>query len=59
VAAVDFLRPDPVDRLRSALRAAGYAYDAVAALLGPTAHAALSRNETIPGLRATTGGSPL
>jgi hypothetical protein len=31
----------------------------VAALLGPTAHAALSRNETVPGLRATAGRSPL
>ncbi len=53
------LPTDVVDRLRSALRAAGYAYDGVAALLGPTAHAALSRNETVPGLRATTGRSPL
>ena len=31
----------------------------MAAALGPTAHAALSRNETVPGLRATAGGSPL
>ncbi len=50
---------DVVDRLRDALRTAGYGYDAVAALLGPTAHSALSRNETTPGLRATRGGSPL
>ena len=34
-------------------------YDAVAELLGPTAHRALSRNETTPGLRATRGGGPL
>lgn len=45
--------------LRAALTAAGYTYDGVSALLGPTAHAALGRNETTPGLRATTGGSPL
>ena len=45
--------------LRSALVAADYTFDGVSALLGPTAHAALGRNETTPGLRATTGGSPL
>ena len=59
VARVDPLTPDVVSRLRDALRSAGYAYDGVAGLLGPTAHAALSRNETTPGLRATRGGSPL
>jgi methylase of polypeptide subunit release factors len=31
----------------------------VAGLLGPTAHLALSRNETTPGLRLTAGGSVL
>lgn len=46
-------------RLREALVAADYEYDAVTALLGPTAHAALSRNETAPGLRATRGGTAL
>jgi hypothetical protein len=46
-------------RLRAALEAAGYTYDGVAGLLGPTAHAALSRNETTPGLRATRDGSAL
>ncbi|RNL62195.1 methyltransferase domain-containing protein [Nocardioides marmoriginsengisoli] len=46
-------------RLRDALGAADYTYDAVAALIGTTAQAALGRNETTPGLRATTGGSPL
>jgi methylase of polypeptide subunit release factors len=56
---VDLLAPALVDRLRDALAAAGFGYDAVAALLGPTAHAALGRNETTPGLRATRGGSPL
>ena len=53
------LPPDRVDALRAALHACGFGYDGVAALLGPTAHAALSRNETTPGRRATTGGSPL
>ncbi len=46
-------------RLREALVAADFTYDAVAELLGPLAHAALGRNETTPGLRRTTGGSPL
>jgi len=45
--------------LREALQAADYTYDAVADLLGPTAHGALSRNETTPALRRTTGRSPL
>ena len=54
------LLPDAVtDRLAEALDAAGFRYDAVADLLGPLAHAALSRNETTPAMRATTGGSPL
>ena len=51
--------PELVDRLRAALVAAGYTYDGVAGALGPEAHAALSRNETVPGLRRTAGGSPL
>jgi len=59
VSGVDLLPADVIDRLRDALRAGGYGYDAVAALLGPTAHAALSRNETTPGLRVTAGGSPI
>jgi hypothetical protein len=46
-------------RLRTALVGAGFTYDGVAAVLGTTAHTALSRNETLPGLRATTGGSPV
>ena len=56
---MDLLPPDMVARLREALRACGYGYDGVAGLLGPTAHAALSRNETTPARRATAGGSPL
>lgn len=46
-------------RLREALTAADFTYDAVADLLGPEAHAALARNETTPGLRRTRGGTPL
>ncbi|KQZ75895.1 methyltransferase [Nocardioides sp. Root151] len=46
-------------RLRTALAAADYTYDGVADLLGPTAHGALSRNETVPGLQRTRGGTPL
>lgn len=45
--------------LRAALVAADFTYDAVVALLGEAGHAALSRNETTPGLRRTTGGTPL
>ena len=50
---------DVAGRLRDALEAADYTYDGVAAALGPEAHAALSRNETVPGLRRTGGGSPV
>ncbi len=46
-------------RLRDALTAASYTYDAVVTRLGPQAYAALDRNETVPGRRATTAGSPL
>jgi hypothetical protein len=51
--------PAFVPQFREALEAADYTYDAVAELLGPTGHAALSRNETTPALRRTTGGSAL
>ena len=56
---MELLTPDLVDRLRSALEVAGFGYDGVASLLGPAAHAALGRNETTPGVRATGAGSPL
>lgn len=46
-------------RLREALIAADFTVDAVARLLGATAHSALARNQTAPGLRRTTDGSPL
>ena len=55
----DLLPDEVTDRLGGALAAAGFRYDAVAGLLGPLAHAALSRNETTPALRATRGGSAL
>ena len=45
--------------LRAALRAADFTYEGTADLLGTRAHDALARNETTPGLRRTTGGSPL
>ncbi len=50
--------PALVPDLAAALRAADYTYAAVAERLGPTAHAALSRNETVPAERATRGASP-
>ena len=56
---MDLLDAALVPRLRTALEAAGFTYDGVADLLGPMAHAALSRNETTPGMRTTRGGSPL
>ncbi|UDY23812.1 methyltransferase [Nocardioides sp. Kera G14] len=46
-------------RLRDALLDAGFTYDAVAEQLGPQAHAALGRNETVPGRQRTQGRSPL
>lgn len=46
-------------RLREALTAADFTYAGAAAALGTTGHAGLSRNETLPGLRATQGGSPV
>ena len=48
---------DWIPRLREALLAADYTYEGVSEVLGATAHAALGRNETTPGLRRTTGGS--
>lgn len=50
---------DIAHRLRDALTAAGFTYDNVAELLGPLAHNALSRNETVPGRRRTSGGTPV
>lgn len=47
------------ERVGEVLAGAGYTHDGVQALLGKEAHAALGRNETTPGLRATRGGGPL
>jgi SAM-dependent methyltransferase len=54
------LLPDSdADRVADALRTAGYTAEAVVDLLGDEAADALARAERVPGLRATTGGSPL
>lgn len=52
-------RLDFVGALRASLLTAGFTYDGVADLLGAEAHAALMRNETTPGRRRTTGGTPV
>lgn len=51
--------PELAARLRTVLTEVGFTFDAVAATLGERAHAALGRNETTPGERATRGGTPL
>jgi hypothetical protein len=51
--------PEAVGALRAVLEAAGFTYDGVAEVLGPQAHDALGRNETVPGLRRTSGGDPV
>ena len=56
---MDALDDAHVAALRDALERADYTVDGVAAALGPLGHRALARNETTPGRRATTGGSPL
>ena len=48
-----------IDALRRALAGAGYSVEGVTTLLGPMATAALARNETTPGLRATSDFSTL
>lgn len=50
---------DLPNRLREALVAADFTHDAVSDLLGEQAHAALMRNETVPGERVTRSGSAL
>ncbi len=45
--------------LRDRFSAADYTVDGVARLLGPVAHEALGRNQTVPGAAATGDGSPL
>jgi SAM-dependent methyltransferase len=53
------LDPAHVDLLRTALTRADYTVDAVFGLIGEDAHRALGRNQTVPALRATRGGSDL
>lgn len=53
------LSGDEIARLRDALVEAGYVVDGVRSALGEVGSAALERNETTPGRRATTGGTPL
>ncbi|GGV17004.1 transferase [Actinomadura cremea] len=49
----------PLSRVRDVLLEAGYTVAGVRALLGPVAGGALARDEIVPALRATGGGSPL
>ncbi|MBT2206627.1 class I SAM-dependent methyltransferase [Actinomadura sp. NEAU-AAG7] len=49
----------PLERVRAVLDGAGYTVDGVRGLLGPVAGGALARDEIVPALRATRGGSPL
>src|SRR3989442_10625555 len=47
-----------MENLRESLLKADYTVDGVLEGLGPLAYSALSRSESVPALRATTGGSP-
>src|SRR3954451_20717957 len=47
------------DRVRDVFRQAGYTVEGVRDLLRPVAGAALARDEIVPALRATRGGTPL
>ena len=51
--------PDQLARLRAHFLDTGYTVEGVSGLLGEVAHAALSRGEPVPAIRATRGGSPL
>ena len=53
------MRPETAPLLREALVRAGFTYDGVVGVLGHEAHQALLRNETTPGLRRTSSGSPV
>ena len=46
-------------RVRDLFEQAGYTVDGVRQLLGPVAGAALARDEIVPALRASRGGTPL
>ncbi|MEO6714229.1 MAG: class I SAM-dependent methyltransferase [Mycobacteriales bacterium] len=51
--------PALVARLREALERSDFTVDGVGAVFDPVAHAALAREQVVPALRATTGGTPL
>src|SRR5690606_23878747 len=51
--------PESLHRVRGLLLSAGYTVAGVRELLGPVAGGALARDEIVPALRATRGGSPL
>ena len=51
--------PDPLPHVRDLLTGSGYTVAGVRDLLGPVAGGALARDEIVPALRATRGGSPL
>jgi methylase of polypeptide subunit release factors len=53
------LSDDAVRRLRASFEDAGYSVDGVLDVLGASAYSALARNEVVPALRATEGGSSL
>jgi methylase of polypeptide subunit release factors len=53
------LDPSGIDRLRTALHAAGYTPTGIAERMGPAATAAVRRNDFRGALRATVGGDPL
>jgi methylase of polypeptide subunit release factors len=59
VSSVQGVDLDDARRVREAFLAADYTTDGVLGCLGPTAHAALARNETVPARRATADGSAL
>lgn len=59
VGRVPNLNAEAVARVRDDLATASYTVDDVQDALGPDGAAALSRDETTPGLRATAGGSAL
>lgn len=51
--------PADVERLREALEKSDFTVDGVSAALGPLAGAALGREQIVPALRVTTGGTTL
>ncbi|HTK61999.1 MAG TPA: methyltransferase [Pseudonocardia sp.] len=56
---VPWLTPSVCAGLRTAFQRAGFDVDGVPALLGPSAHAALSRDEPVPARMASADAGPL